>query len=62
MADSIVKREGLRRVCSNSLRKEFRMPKDRGYLKGRAQSSVVSVVPMPVSKSSVQRKGKRKTK
>lgn len=36
------------------------MPKDVGYPKGRAQSSVISVVPMPRHKTSVKRKGKRK--
>lgn len=35
------------------------MPKDKGYPKGRVQSSTIVVNPMPKSKTSVKRKGKR---
>ena len=36
------------------------MPKDKGYPKGRRQSSVVVEVPKAESKTSVKRKGVRK--
>lgn len=38
------------------------MPEDKGYPSGRSQSADTSIVPMPVKKTSVQRRGKRKVK
>ena len=46
--------------CGAFLFKETEMPKDKGYPKGRVQSSVVVVNPMPKSKISAKRKGIRK--
>ncbi len=35
------------------------MPEDKGYPKGRRQSSTTVVNPVPVKRTSVKRKGKR---